>query len=68
MTNILGIDLGEKRIGLAIGSVEAKLSRPLEVFSHRSRRDDIDHISHVIKSHEISRIVIGISFQDFRLI
>lgn len=64
MTNILGIDLGEKRIGLAIGSIEVKISRPLEVFSHRSRRNDVDHISHVIKNLEISRVVIGISYQE----
>ncbi len=64
MTNVLGIDLGEKNIGLAIGSNESKLSRPLEVFTHKSRRIDIDHIIRVIKSHQISRIVIGISFQE----
>ncbi len=62
--NILGIDLGAKRIGLATGSLEAKLSRPLMVISHISRQKDIEKILHVIKEHHISEVVIGISYQE----
>jgi putative holliday junction resolvase len=64
MTNILGIDLGEKRIGLAVGSLETRLARPLQVIDHVSRKSDIERILHVAKLETISVFVIGISYQE----
>ncbi len=64
MNTLLGIDLGEKRIGLAIGSLESRLARPLQVINHKSRKSDIETIMRIIKQETISSIVIGISYQE----
>src|SRR5512133_534231 len=64
MKNYLCLDLGEKRIGLAAGSLEARLARPLGVINHQSRKVDIDRIMQLIRENQVSVIVIGISFQE----
>ncbi len=38
MKEYLGLDLGEKRIGVAAGSLEARLARPLGVINHQSAK------------------------------
>jgi len=55
--NILGIDYGIKRIGLAI-SVSGIIS-PLEVVQNNTKT--IDQIKKIIKDYKIEKIYIGIS-------
>lgn len=64
MTNYLGIDLGEKRIGLAIGSTESRLARPIGVIEHRSRKSDISAILEIIRKNDVNNIVIGASYEE----
>ena len=56
---ILAIDLGEKRIGLALGDATARLSRPLGMIPHRSLDEDIASILSVAAEHEVTRVIIG---------
>jgi putative Holliday junction resolvase len=49
----LGIDWGEKRIGLAIGSDETGLASPYEVVK------DIDDIKKIIELEDVEHVVIG---------
>ena len=57
MTNeirkLLGVDWGEKRIGLAIGDSETNLASPFKVVS------DIDEIVSIIKQENINKVVVG---------
>ncbi len=64
MTVYLGIDLGEKRIGLALGSSESRLARPFGVFEHRNRKMDINTILQIIQQNNVEAVVIGASFQE----
>ena len=64
MTNYLCLDLGEKRIGLAAGSLEARLARPLGVIEHKSRKLDVDRILKIAGENEVGGFVIGISYQE----
>ncbi len=64
MKEYLGLDLGEKRIGVAAGSLEARLARPLGVINHQSRKADIDRILQIIQEQKINSVVIGISYQE----
>jgi putative Holliday junction resolvase len=61
--NYLCIDLGAKRIGLAKGSLETRLAAPLQTINHVSRNSDIQAVINLIALHEITNIVIGISYQ-----
>jgi putative Holliday junction resolvase len=49
----LGIDWGEKRIGLAIGDSENKTAVPFKVVG------SIEDIEHIVKEEEIKMIILG---------
>ena len=53
MQKYLGIDWGEKRIGLALGDNEIKMSTPFKVVS------DLTQVVEVIKQEEIDEVIIG---------
>jgi putative Holliday junction resolvase len=56
---ILGIDPGEKRIGLAIADSELRLARPLQVLTRRSRADDFARLAEIMRAHDVGLIVVG---------
>jgi putative Holliday junction resolvase len=64
MTTYLCIDLGEKRIGLAVGSLESRLARKLSVINHQSRKLDIEKILKIAGENQADQFVIGISYQE----
>jgi putative Holliday junction resolvase len=53
----LGIDYGTKRIGLAITDESRKLAFPKEIILNNA--DTLEKIGEIIKSEDISEIVIG---------
>jgi len=53
---ILGIDYGEKRVGLAISDESQTLARELTILSPK---DFFDQINQLIKYHQIATIVLG---------
>ncbi len=65
INTILGVDWGEKRIGLAIGHIETSLAHPLKTVE--SEEDILD----TIKEEDVDMIVIGkpysISNKDHKL-
>lgn len=57
MSRYLGVDYGEKRIGLAISDDLGMIARPLDVVS----RDDLrDALSQIQEQHGIARVVVGL--------
>lgn len=56
---ILAIDLGERRIGLALGDETLRISRPLGIILHRSLHEDIATIRSIAVQHEATHILIG---------
>lgn len=53
---ILGIDYGEKRIGLAVSDESQTLARELEILSPK---EFFDQIQNIISEHEVGTIVLG---------
>jgi putative holliday junction resolvase len=64
MEVFLCLDLGEKRIGIAVGSFETRLPMPLDAFEHKSRKLDIEKVRQMAEEHCVTNIVIGISLQE----
>lgn len=56
----LALDMGERRIGVAISDTLGMLARPLEIFHRTSRVADFAHISALIILHQVSAIVVGL--------
>lgn len=59
---ILGIDYGEKKIGVALSSPDGAFALPYGVFANN--RDTVDHISVLCHEEGVSEIVLGESL-DF---
>ena len=58
--NILGIDYGRKKIGLALGDSESKLTEPLEVIRFKSENEMLEKMSRLSEESRVSKIVVGI--------
>lgn len=61
---VLGVDHGEKRIGLAISDPTGSLSRPLSVLKHVSRAVDAAQVAAVAAEQGAECIVVGQSFDE----
>src|SRR2546430_14868369 len=58
MNPILGIDLGQARIGLAISDELRLLAHPLETIP--ANKDSVKKIAEVVRDRKIDKVVIGI--------
>ena len=56
---VLGIDPGEKRIGLAISDPTGTISRPLSIIHHQSRQKDAQSIIEIVDAEGVELIVVG---------
>jgi putative Holliday junction resolvase len=57
---VLGVDLGSKRIGLAISDEEAKFAFPAGILDSRGRKRDIRALRELITEKQIGRAVVGL--------
>ena len=55
----LGIDFGERRIGLAVSDEKGRLAVPLTTLDRRSDRQAIGALREIIRREQIERLVIG---------
>ncbi len=55
----LGIDPGEKRIGLAVSDPLGITAQGLEVINYNNLDEAIERIEHICREYEISTIVVG---------
>ena len=60
MKRILGIDFGQKRVGLAISDALGLTANPLSVFERKSSIEDMRYIQNIVESQQVSKIVIGL--------
>ena len=59
MGRILGLDVGERRIGLAISTPEGRLAVPLRVLERRHVAADLEAIAALARSEQVETLVIG---------
>ena len=58
---ILGIDYGQKKIGLALGDTEIKVASPLEVWRHTGDDSEVaKRLIELIVNEDITEIVLGV--------
>lgn len=55
---ILGVDPGQRRIGLAIADEETRFARPLDVID-TAARDPLATIASLVDEHDVSLVVVG---------
>ncbi|MGB1251734.1 MAG: Holliday junction resolvase RuvX [Candidatus Promineifilaceae bacterium] len=57
---LLAIDLGEKRIGIALSDAMQIVSKPLHIFQRTSRKADFAHYQQLINEHDVVLVVMGL--------
>lgn len=61
MTRALGVDLGSKRIGLAVSDRSGTIASPLLVLRRsRSPRHDLSEIARIAREEEVEVVVVGL--------
>ena len=58
----LGLDVGDKRIGVAISDPEQILASPLSAIMRDDDKEAIDAIIELVTRHEVQRIVVGLPY------
>ena len=58
-SRLLGIDLGTKRIGIAISDYNQKIATPLQTLEKAKQGKLIDELESIIKENNIKGIIIG---------
>ena len=62
MSRILGIDYGERRIGLALSDPLSIIAKPLKIIDRRVFPDFIVKILNVAIEKDVNKIVVGVPF------
>lgn len=60
MTTWLALDIGDKRIGLAVGNDTARLARPLRVLTRRSKNEDFEAIARAMAETGAEALLVGL--------
>ena len=60
MARVLGLDIGERRIGVAVSDPTGTVARPLATLVRTSRESDFQTIRRLIEEHSVDRIVVGL--------
>jgi putative Holliday junction resolvase len=59
----MALDVGDRRIGVALSDPGQTLARGLQVINRRSDRVDMEVIASLVKEHEVEKIVVGYPLQ-----
>lgn len=57
---ILGIDLGTRRIGLALSDPDATIAYPLQILERQGRKKDVAALARLVDEHSVGRVVVGL--------
>lgn len=61
MTRILGVDYGERRVGLALSDETATIASPLPTLKRRrGKRPPVAPVARLVEEHGVNEIVVGL--------
>lgn len=60
MNRILGLDYGQRRVGVAVSDPDRRFASPVEVYERRADRLDLAYFREIISEYRIDRIVVGL--------
>lgn len=58
--NVIALDVGDRRIGVALTSLEARLPTPLLTIDRHEPMDVFEHIKLLVLEHGVETIVVGL--------
>ena len=57
---VLGLDVGSRRIGIAVSDALGITAQGLETLERTNKRSDFDHLRRLIREYEVKEIVVGL--------
>ena len=57
---VLGIDFGDRKIGLAVSDLLGITAQPLASYRRRTEKEDKKYFKALVAEHEITKIVLGL--------
>lgn len=57
---ILGLDIGERRIGVAVSDAEGRLATPLTTIAARPLEQAFRHLARLVEEYAVSEVVVGL--------
>lgn len=60
VSRVLAIDLGDKRVGLAISDALGITAQPLATYLRKSPEEDLAHFAGLVKGHGVGTVVVGL--------
>jgi putative Holliday junction resolvase len=57
---VLGVDLGSRRIGIAVSDLEASFAFPMDAIESRGLERDVNALKTLIDRREVGRVVVGL--------
>lgn len=57
---LLGLDVGDRRIGVAVSDPTGWLASPVEVYQRRDDTADVEHVADLLQEYEASGVVVGL--------
>lgn len=57
---VLGLDVGSRRIGVAVSDPLGITAQGLETLQRRTKRHDFEHLQRVIQEYDVRQIVVGL--------
>ena len=59
-TRSLGLDIGDKRIGVALSDPDGILATPLTIIDRMDDKQDIETIINIISQYQVKQIIVGL--------
>ncbi len=56
----MGIDYGDRRIGVALSDLLCIISSPYEMFINKGEEESIRHLDKIIKENDVDEVVMGL--------
>jgi len=60
ITRSLGLDIGDKRIGMALSDPQGILASPFNIINREDERLDIQAITNIISQKQVKQIIVGL--------
>ena len=60
MGRLLGLDVGDKRVGVAVCDETQTLARPLITLKRASKKEDFARLAAVCREHAIEQVIVGL--------
>lgn len=57
---LLALDVGDRRIGVAVSDPTGLLATPIEVYTRRAKAEDLAHLGNLASDYDAQGIVVGL--------